>query len=471
MTFSRLSAWQMFLAALSIASLAASVTGAQPEETPLQLAEPFRTEYSGPQATGEHVIALWQFNQPEPAADSSGNEHELSVRGAEFVEGGRFGGALRSYRGWPVEDKPHQARAKRHPSLSPSGPFTIEMWIQPAEELRGYPDAFLVDKKYVSDDDYQLVLMRESASDMRQLRMSLGFGDESASWQSDLLHVPPGVWRHIAFTYDGAGTGAFFVDGSPAGSDRKPGFGRISPGRLDLVLGDRVGSYYHGFPGLIDQVRIARGVLRFTPIEFQLLSPRRVFERMEQAEPLRFSVRNLTVQPLSGARASFVLRGAGRQTAVLPEIASGQQHVLEYRFDTALRPDKYQLTASVEVPGDDPFSANDTLELVLVSRQPAHRMPVVMWGGTNGRRGELREIGFTHTIGVGCDFRAVWDAQGPAQPGDDARIAEGIASLDAALADGMRIVTSLSPGSWARGQTEYQRIGRDGKPYSNRSDV
>jgi hypothetical protein len=68
------------------------------------------------------------------------------------------------------------------------------------------------------------------------------------------------------------------------------------------VLGDRVGSYYHGFPGRIDQVRLARGVLRFTPIEFALLSPRRVFERMEQIEPLRFGVTNLTGQPLTGAR-------------------------------------------------------------------------------------------------------------------------------------------------------------------------
>jgi hypothetical protein len=98
-------------------------------------------------------------------------------------------------------------------------------------------------------------------------------------------------------------------------------------------------------------------------------------------------------------------------------------------------------------------------------------MPVVMWGGASGRRDELREIGFTHTIGVGCDFRAVWDAGGPTQPGDDARIAAGIQELDAALADGMRIVSSLSPGSWARGQAEFHRIGRDGQPYTGRHDV
>ncbi len=471
-SYRALSALHAFLTALSLAGLAASLGGAEVAPAELQLAEPFRTQYSGPHATGEHVIALWQFNQPDPAADVSGNGHELTLRGAEFVDGGRFGGgALRSYRGWPVEDKPHQARAKNNPSLTPAGAFTIEMWIQPAEELRDYPDAFLVDKKYVSDDDYQLVLLRETAPDTRGLRMALGFGEESATWRSDPLHVPPGQWQHVAFTYDGAGTGAFFVDGSPAGSERKTGYGRISPGRHDLVIGDRVGSHYHGFPGLIDQVRIAHGVLQFAPVEFELLTPRRVFERMEQTEPLRFGVRNLTPEALTGARAAFSLGGAGRQDAELPEISSGGQHVIEYPFDTSLRPDSYELTASVELPGDEPFSTSRTFEIVVVPRQPAHRMPVVMWGGASGRRDELREIGFTHYLGVGCDFRAVWDAEGPAQPGDDARIAAGIEELDAALAAGMRVVSGLSPGSWARGQAEYQRIGRDGEPYTGREDV
>ncbi|MDZ7617247.1 MAG: LamG domain-containing protein, partial [Patescibacteria group bacterium] len=281
---------RVVLIASTAPPLIAAIAWAQPADEPRQLAEPFRSEYAGEDATGEHVIALWQFNGPEPAADLSGNGHGLTLNGAEFVEGGRFGGALRSYRGWPAEDKPHQARAKNHPNLTPAGAFTIEMWIQPADALRGYPEAFLVDKKYVADHDYQLVLLPESAPDMRQLRMSLGFGSESAMWLSDLVHVLPGQWRHVAFTYDGEGTGAFFVDGSLAGSERKTGYGRIAAGRHDLVLGDRIGSYYHGFPGLMDQVRVTRGAREFTPLKFQLASPRRVFERMEQAELLRFTV-------------------------------------------------------------------------------------------------------------------------------------------------------------------------------------
>ncbi len=462
---------RMVLLASSVLPLNASIAWAQPADAPRQLAEPFRSEYAGEDATGEHVIALWQFNGPESAADLSGNGHELTLSGAEFVEGGRFGGALRSDRGWPVEDKPHQARTKNNPNLTPTGAFTIEMWLQPADTLREYPEAFLVDKKYVADTDYQITLARETALDMRSLRATLGFGDESATWQSEPIHLPPGQWRHVAFTYDGAGTGAFVADGSPAGSELKTGYGRIAPGGHDLVLGDRIGSYYHGFPGLIDQVRISQGACEFAPVKFELLSPRRVFERMEQAEPLRFGVTNLTGQPLTGARATFSLGGVGRQGLELPEIASGAQHAVEYRLDTALRPDTYKLTASVELPGDEPYSASQSFDAVIVPRQPAHTMPVVMWGGASGRCDELRDIGFTHTLGLGCDFQAVWNAEGPTQPGDDASVAAGIAELDSALAAGMRVVSSLSPGSWARGQADYQRIQRNGEPYTSHEDV
>ncbi len=446
------------------------VCGAQPAVEEVQLAEPFRAEYAGEDATGEHVVALWQFNKPEPAVDASGNGHMLSLSGAEFVDGGRFGGALQSDRGWPVEDKAHQARVKNDPKLTPAGAFTIEMWLKPADTLREYPEAFLVDKKYVDHNDYQITLSQEVAPDMRNVRATLGFGSESVTWQSDPAHLPPGQWRHIAFTYDAAGTGAFFVDGSPAGSQLKTGFGRITPGRHGLVLGDRIGSYYHGFPGLMDQVRISMGAREFTPVKFELLSSRRVFERMEKTEPLRFGVTNLTNGPLAGARASFGVGSTARQDVELPEIAPGSQHVLEYRFDTALRPDIYKLTASVELPGDEPYSASQSFDIVLAPRQP-YRMPVVMWGGASGRQAELRDIGFTHTIGVGCDFRAIWDAGGPTQPGTDARIASSIEDLDAALAAGMRIVSSLSPGSWARSLPEYQRVRRDGAPYTGHEDV
>jgi len=450
---------------------AMGIAMAQEGEETVQLAEPFRTEYAGDDATGDHVIALWQFNQPDPAADASGNGHDLELRGGEFVDGGRFGGgALKSGRGWPDQDEPHQARAANSPDLTPKGAFTIEMWLLPAEDLPEYPDAFLMDKKYIDDTDYQLILTRETSPNNRRLRMNLGFGDRTETWTSEAFGTEVGRWRHIAFTYDGAGTGTFYVDGSAAGSETKPGLGAIVPGRRFLIVGDRVGSLYHGFPGLIDQVRICNGALQFSPAAFELVSERRVFLRMEQVEPLRFTVANRMRDPLTGATARFAVGGMPAHTEALPAIPSGERHAIDFTLDTGLRPDDYSLTATVHIPGDPPFSSSQQFDITIVPRETPNRMPVVMWGGASGKEDWLKRIGFTHYIGLGCDFDAVWEAEGPTDPSTPERMAESRARLDEALREGMRVVAGLSPGSRARAREEYQRINRNGEPY-DREDV
>jgi hypothetical protein len=73
-------------------ALAAPDSAAQEEE--MQLAEPFRNPYAADDATGDHVIALWQFDAGAEAQDASGNGHELELRGAAFATEGRFGAAL-----------------------------------------------------------------------------------------------------------------------------------------------------------------------------------------------------------------------------------------------------------------------------------------------------------------------------------------------------------------------------------------
>ena len=60
-----------------------------------------------------------------------------------------------------------------------------ELWIAAAEQLDAeYPEAFLIDKEYVSDTDYQLILGPADKSGRRIVRACLGFGDHSANWHS-----------------------------------------------------------------------------------------------------------------------------------------------------------------------------------------------------------------------------------------------------------------------------------------------
>ena len=73
------------------------------------LANPWQQKYSNEAAAATHVVGLWQFNSGAELEDASGHGHTLTLEGAQTVADGKFGGGLRSFPGWPVEDKRHAA--------------------------------------------------------------------------------------------------------------------------------------------------------------------------------------------------------------------------------------------------------------------------------------------------------------------------------------------------------------------------
>jgi hypothetical protein len=451
------------LAAAAIALLAYPAAAQSPSPP---LAQPINAPYVGEDATGKHVVALWAFDQQTPEADLSGNGHALTLKGGAYGPDGRFGGGLVSGRGWPVEDKPHAALARNHPALSPPGAFSLELWLKAADELVGYPESFLVDKKYVDNTDYQLTLSAAQADGRRQLTVRLGFGDATDTLNSSYFPLEPGRWRHIAFTYDGAGTGRFFVDGADMGVTKLPGRAGIVPGKKDLSIGDRLGSYYHGFPGVIDQVRLCNQALEFRPSGVELTSLRRVFVRQEQPAALTFDVVNRRSTSLNGATARVSVGASAPQVFPLPEIGPGGRWPLQVPLDTSLRPDEYVVAATVQTADDPPFSSTQSFTVTIVPRPVPHRMPVLMWGAGLNEIERLKDIGFTHVIGVPADMDAIWNAGKPTSPRKPEDIASTWADLDRALANGITACASLSPGSYARSKTEFNRIGRDGKPYT-----
>ena len=112
--------WQILVTASFVAACATAV-GQEPE---VRLCEPWDSEYVDRDATGDHVLALWQFNAGSETADTSGGGHELVLEDAAVSPAGRFGSALETFRGWPVADERHRARAKDSDALSPPGAFT-----------------------------------------------------------------------------------------------------------------------------------------------------------------------------------------------------------------------------------------------------------------------------------------------------------------------------------------------------------
>jgi hypothetical protein len=120
----------------------------------------------------------------------------------------------------------------------PVGAFTIEMWISPGEKVENYHGSVLMDKKYIPTGHTDYILSVEGSSDALQtLKIELGFGQKSVRWYSDRVSFEVGKWYHIAFIYDGAGTGEYFVNGQLRGSRREEGIGSVFGfgGNVDVI--------------------------------------------------------------------------------------------------------------------------------------------------------------------------------------------------------------------------------------------
>lgn len=443
-----------------------------------QYAEPWQSAYSVEDASGAHVVALWKFDEMgDVVADVSGNGHDGKVDGAALRGEGRFGGCMESFPGWPVEDVRHAVVVSNAPELSPYNAFTIEMWICPAEAPDDYGQAFLVDKKYVSHQDYQWILEKPDFTGNRRMRVVLGFGEDSDTWWSaDAAVMQPQVWTHLAFTYDGAGTVHFFQDGRSLGKDVKTGRGSIHPGSHVLSLGDRVGSLYYGFPGRMDEVRITRGVREFRPITVSSGHLRTAYLRLEPAPVLQFHLRNNRRDAIQGIEATVQIAGMSEQAYDAFDLLPDETHVLEFPLNTRLREGAFEVVVSYDFgDGDSAYANRESFGVDIVPRRPPHRMPVVMWGvgGVEGVMESLpllKEIGFTHCLGLRCDYQRIWEAGTPVNAVADEEFAQSVHMLDQACVNDLGIIIGISPGHWLEQKPELLRVNRAGEGY-DRSNI
>ena len=451
--------------------------------------EPWRQQYQGEQASGAPVIALWQFQPGAESADSSGHGHALTLRGqSRFAPDGVFGSCLESFHSEP--DVAHGALVKNHASLSPKGAFTLELWVKPKPDFAAAKNAFLLDKQYhrkagdpEGNRDYELSV-RALEDGKHLLDAYLGFGADAAHCVSAPVTLPLGEWTYLAFTYDGAGLGRFFVNGKPAGETRHEGRGAVTPGPHPLVLGARVGSTNIGFPGFIDQVRILNGAPPWlTPQPTAAVTGgRTVFERAEAEARVSVLVKNPLAQPLQAPQAAVTLDGIPSPAAgLLADIPAGGQARVGLPVDTLLKPGTYALVARFQATaGGQPVTFAAAGTLTLVPRWLPKVFPVVDWGipETSYKVTDiaaLKEIGFTHSLFRESDvanYERVWK-EGKA-PVPSLTPDPTLAQLDAQLAAGLKHIVQVDPGEWVVGergeghkerQAQYRRVNRDGEAH------
>ncbi|MBU4459511.1 MAG: hypothetical protein KJ579_02995 [Verrucomicrobia bacterium] len=456
------------LSILGFAVAAAGALGA--------VCEPWQSPYAGGDVTGRHVIACWRFAPGAELKDSGPNGHDLKVQGAGFVADGRFGGALEPTTEPQVLEKKHGVLAADHSALSPAGAFTLEAWICPGVVFTNAGEAFILDKKYAGQCDYQFTLSAPDKAGRRSLTARLGFGGDSEAFISDPGTFATGAWTHVAFTYDGDGRGRFYVDGSVRGGRDRPGRASVVPGALGVTLGDRTGSNHRAFPGRIAQVRICSGVLEFRRAAAGLVSGRTSFIRMEPAAVLRIAVTNFQRTQAEGVAVAISVDGSARTNLTLPAIAPGAVAEASVAFDTTLRPGTYRIGAILRVPGSPSWTSTDSFDLTLVPRPPPFRMPVVMWGGYSPEGAlkdmpRMKDLGFTHCLGLGADYVAIRKAGTSVAAGPPALVEQTERMLNEALAQDFGILATLSPGSALKNETGLLRVNARGEPQTNRPDI
>ena len=417
------------------------------------LQETWETGYAKDDVTGAHVLGCWKFD---------GESKEVKLHGAALHPAGKFGGALESFPGFPIEDKRHAAVVAVKPV---KGAFTLEMWIKPKPAFEPRLRCFLLDKKYVDHTDYQWQIGDADKAGLRRMWVTLGFGAESKTLYSLPFKLEADAWQHVAFTYDGAGEGKFYRNGVAAGGAKLAGFGAVAPGTKQLSIGDRLGSNYGGFPGFIDEVRICEGVLNFERVSLEIATGRRVWRRMETAKPVEIICTNLRRETMKAAKLKASLGGRS-EDFLIPDLAPGKSFTAKYALNTALKADEYELRVRFET-GD--YATEQAASLKIVPRVP-ERMPVIMWGADGDELARLKDIGFTHFIGLGADYGEMWHQKKVVPPAKPEVIAKKRDMLDQALANGLEVVASLSPGRALESEEKNLRIGRDGKPYA-RPDI
>jgi len=440
---------------------------------------PWEKPYTGQDAIGADVIALWHFDQGEPAADASGHGHNLILRSkdSQFVADGKFGGGLQIVEKDRPGDVRQGATTQNSGELNPKDAFTIEMWISPSEQLAGKTSAMLLDKKYYyypspvpkANTGYMLAL-RKADEGKFIVEAQLGFGKDSAIVRSDPQTFNANQWYHVTFTYDGQGTCTLYLGNTCIAQKQFAGRSAITPGDYPVVIGDRFGSLGQRFPGRIDEVRLLNKAVHYISgkVLLDVEGERSAFLRMEANAKIRIRVLNDTSRLLHKASIHVSTAGIYDEDIPLPDMEPGKSTFVTVPVNTRLCPDQYQVIANAQDAQKEPISDAMKFPLTIVSRSLPNQLPIIMWGNTLSYK-ELMDLGYNgEFIYNMADYNRIWnnDDDGTTMDGNSANVIRK--QIDDMLAAHVNVFSKLTPGEAAVSiHPEFNRIDRLGKKIAN----
>ncbi|HOS93097.1 MAG TPA: LamG domain-containing protein [Armatimonadota bacterium] len=206
---------------------------------------------AAPAVPVDGLVAEFQFEEggARRPVDASGLGQQARSAGVERVRG---------HGGWGLRfaEAGSVVRVASRPSLSLDRAITLEAWVLPgpiSDESR-----VIIAK----NDEYLLRI--DKASEGGRVSFFVHVGSPGVTWEprvSSVGPISPGVWHHIAGTWDGRKL-RLYVDGDAQGEvDRS---GSPNPNPYPVMIGNFEYPSCHGgaFGGAIDEVRIYQRALR-----------------------------------------------------------------------------------------------------------------------------------------------------------------------------------------------------------------
>ena len=429
---------------LHLALAGACLGATKPAPPPPLLQDPWDESYANLDATGPHVLGCWKFDEL-PLADASGRGAQLMVDRSFLVPEGRFGGGLKC--GSPARV------AVAHPHHTPQGGFSAEMWVRPAASPVMQKTVCLLDKQGARMEEFSWNLLPPNERGLRQMMVRLGFGTFAKEFVSEPVWLPVDEWRHLAFSYDGAGKVVFHLNAQAAGESFEERCGPVVSGAQALYLGySSAGTA--AFQGIMDEVRLCSGVRGFAAFALSIDGTSHVWERMERAPPMVITCTNLRRVALRAANMTFSVDDE-TQSFIFPDLEPGATNVNEFGPDTALKPGSYVLEVAIGTG----LSRTSRTQPFQITPRRSHMLPVVLDGVAAEDLLQLEELACTHWTGIRNDDAPYVGAANKYHP------LAVRPRLEVGLLHGMHTVATLDHDQimLSRGMS---KAGRDGNEYT-----
>jgi hypothetical protein len=245
-----------------------SVSDVVPGETSSPTADPVGASLLSPPSAGAvaintDVVPVWQplagltswWRADGNALDGAGTNHGTPQNGAGFAPG-KFGQAF-AFDG--VDD---QIVVPPNPNLNAGTGITVAAWVNPASIGHARPIAQKRSSGNVGG--YTLETSDEPFAPNDSVQWVLWINGQTVILQTPANVLQPGVWRHVAATYDGASM-KIFVDGTQRANLSIAGV--VADSNEPLVMGRNVVVPSFAWHGLLDEVEIYQRPLTAAEIE------------------------------------------------------------------------------------------------------------------------------------------------------------------------------------------------------------